>query len=175
MKTLIFSILFATHFAFATSQLNFITCTYNHFENEHSEGGWELFRWQSSIASFHLNDGETKMISGMWTSGKKEYPNVGLCTAMTGTNDDNVILMTSYIAHATSIENISGICDISGADVIPIEKKHMPIARGSIFDVESDWLNSPAPTRVRLRTYIPHLDELDRINEIAEEKCMELL
>lgn len=73
------------------------------------------------------------------------------------------------------INEISNGCVANGIDIKQTSEEYIYLARGSYAEIESNWLVSPSPSKIKVKTYIPAVHELDRLDEIADQKCIELL
>jgi hypothetical protein len=172
MRALILSLLcgLATSAAHASRDLNHIGCVYS-FNGEE----WIRLAAFNAVESFHLENGQMRMLSAGWTSDKPVGSNYAFCTAMVGTdNDDSVSIETyRYRANAFQRPGPKEDCSVTGSNVELISKDVYHVERGSFAELEIDWL-PPKQQKLRIREYFPLKSELDSIDEIVSDKCKEL-
>lgn len=172
MKKCIFALLLLfTTSALATSNVNFISCYYDHMED-----GWWLSRILSSEVAYDLAVNESRILNGAWTSEKPKGPEYAVCNMATGTSTDDVIMMTSYKFEAKEFKPFNGnSCEeFDGTDIKLISKENIELNRGDHSEMLSDWL-PPQPDKFSIRTYFPKPEEIDQIRQISERKCLELM
>ena len=155
--------------AFATQNLNPISCVYFH-----RNSAWEFYGVQYSNKNFDLKNGQSVMVMGAWTSDRPASPNYAVCTTITGTADANSVGMTQMVFAAPTIFDIVDICNVRGNDVKKLSEQKSSLARGSSAQLESEWLIAPAPDKIVVKTYLPTLEETTDIKKFAEAKCIEL-
>jgi len=154
--------------ASATEKLNYVSCIYFH-----RSASWEYYGYQSAGEKFDLKEGESQMLVGAWTS--ERLPNYAICNEITGTSDNNLVRMRQIKFEGQIIDGIFDGCVAKGTDVKQTSEQNMDLARGSYSVIESEWLVSPAPDKIKVKTYIPTVDEINRLNEIVDKKCLELM
>ena len=156
---------------FASQNLNHIGCVY-----VKAAQGWQFLQVFSSINSFDLSTGQKNFLTGLWTSEKPVLPNYAVCTTMVGTDDKESVVVESYRYKADEFDPMTGnaSCSVTGKNVELISNDSTTVKKGFFAQVEIDWI-PPSADKIQIREYIPLDSELDKIGEIAYDKCLELM
>jgi hypothetical protein len=167
---LLFSLLMGS-VAFASQNLNHIGCVY-----VKDSQGWQFWQVFSSGNSFDLSTGQKNFLTGMWTSEKPVLPNYAVCTTMVGTDDKDSVAVESYRYKADEFDPMTAndSCSVAGKNVELIAKDSTNVKKGSFAQVEIDWV-PPYADKIQIKEYVPLDSELDKIGEIASDKCLELM
>jgi len=157
-------------YASAAPNFNHLACIYNL-----DQSGWHFWSHTSSPDNYSLASGQSRFLSGLWTSDKPVLPNYAACTTMIGTGDENNAIVMNYVYQANQFDALDGNdqCSVSGENVKIVSKSEQLVSRGSFSILETDWI-SPDASKIQIREYVPKVDELDKLNEIAVEKCNEI-
>ena len=172
MKPLLITLayLFAST-AMATQKINFVSCWYEHYED-----GWFYRSALFTENTFDLNKGQSRQLNEVWTSSKPKPPNYAVCNYMTGTDDDNTVVIKSFKYEATAFDvPTADLCEFTGQDIKLVSAEEVALSRGISYDeLSTDWL-ALNPDRFIIRTYFPTVDEIDHIKDIVDKKCVELM
>lgn len=172
MKSLVIllAVLFHLPFAMASKDIQTLGCVYAHDEN-----GWHPWQLFGSGDPLDLQYGEQRFVSALWTSEKPTLPNYAVCISMTGTTEDDAIVVENYRYKAAEFDTPTGYenCQFTGKSVELMSKEKAYVKRGTYSTLEIDWL-PPEADKIQIRQYLPTLEESAVLGKIAQAKCEEI-
>ncbi len=94
---------------------------------------------------------------------------------MSGTGNSDFVIINKFLYKAKEFQNVNQDCSVVGRDVKLVSTKFEALKRGNYTEVQMSWIPAnPDHTNLMIRTYLPKYDEIQKIGEIAEQKCLTL-
>jgi hypothetical protein len=164
----LFTLLIVSPMSWATKNLNSASCIYFYYGT-----GWKYYGYQIHDIKYDLPMGETRELVSAWSDHPRLQNHV-VCSTMIGTDSDDAVEIKYDIYLASQISRIDSGCSVVGKDVQLLSSNTSSVSRGNFSEAESDWLSSPSPEKIKIKTYIPMVQEVDNLSRTADAKCKAL-